>query len=265
MKKYALCLASLITVCGSAHAVGTITGLTSTPASPVAGESVKYKISTNGTGSCGVRLVYDGTSYEPSDNMLINNQPGAGGVIEKTISNAGTYKLKAMGSPSLNPKCNGEASLTIVVKDKPSPIAASGGGKPSAGTGSAQPQAAAIALGAMTLSEAMICPPPYAKYTQGVDVSKGEAYCVKSDATCPDGYTSSRNQQTGQLACTPKVAAAAPDGWSHGAGNGVLVFNSIPQPMVKCPKATPDWQWGTTYFKESWNRMGCQANNKPAY
>jgi hypothetical protein len=273
LNKYALCLASLVTLCGTAHAVGNITGVTAVPASPVAGESVKFKISTSGSGACGVRVVYAGGPYEPSDNTLINNQPAGGGVMDKTLAKAGTYTVTAMGSPTLNPKCGGEAKVTVVVKEKPAPAAPATpatpapGGKPAAGMGmgALQPQAPVIAMGAITLSEAMTCPTPYTRYTQGVDVSKGEAYCVKSDATCPEGYASNRNQQTGQLTCTPKVPVAAPDGWTHGSGNGELSFNSIPQPMVKCPKSTPDWQWGTTYYKESWNRMGCRANLKPAY
>jgi hypothetical protein len=298
LTKYALCLASFITVCGTAHAVGTITGLTAVPANPVAGEAVKYKITTSGAGACGVRVLYAGGN-EPSDNMLINNQPAGGGVMDKTIAKAGTYTVTAMGSPSLNPKCGGEAKITVVIKDKPAPAAppaapatpatpatpaspatpampampaipgmpAPAGGKPAAGMGmgALQPQAPVIAMGAMTMSEAMTCPTPYTKYTQGVDVSKGEAYCVKPDATCPEAYTSNRNPQTGQLTCTPKVPVASPEGWTHGAGNGEQSFNSIPQPMVKCPTATPAWQWGTTYYKESWNRMGCRANLKPAF
>lgn len=269
MKNRIVLLASLLALCGAAHAVGTITGLTTSPANPVAGESVKFKITATGSGACAVRLIYAGTNYEPSDNTMINNQPGAGGVMDKTIAKAGSYNVKAVGSPSLNPKCNGEANLTVAVKDKPAPAApaAPDGGKPSAGAGlgAMQPQAPAVVLGAITMSEAMTCPTPYTRYTQGVDVSKGEAYCVKTDATCPEDYSNNRNPQTGQLTCTPKVPVAAPDGWTHGSGNGVLVFNSIPQPMVKCPKSTPDWQWGTTYFKEGWNRMGCRANLKPAF
>lgn len=120
-------------------------------------------------------------------------------------------------------------------------------------------------LGSMVMSDTTTCPAPYTKYSQGVDASKGESYCVKSDATCPEGYSSNRNQQNGQLTCTPKAAVPAPDGWSPGFGTGVLVFNSVPQPLVKCPKSTPDWQWGTTYYKEGWNKMGCRANIKPAY
>lgn len=115
------------------------------------------------------------------------------------------------------------------------------------------------------MSEETICPAPYTKSTAGYDVSKGESQCIKSAATCPDGYVSQRNDQNGQLTCTPAAAMQAQVGWSAGPAHGVYVFNSIPQPMVKCPKATKDWQWGTRYFTESWNRMGCIANPKPAY
>jgi hypothetical protein len=109
------------------------------------------------------------------------------------------------------------------------------------------------------------CPAPYTKYTNGMDESKGEYECVKSAATCPDAYDSHRNDANGELTCTLKQIPPAPTGWAPGAGGGNLVYTSIPQPMVNCPKATPTWQWGTTYWKESWNRMGCRANLKPAY
>lgn len=109
------------------------------------------------------------------------------------------------------------------------------------------------------------CPAPYNKDTSGFDVKKGEFECIKTAATCPDAYDSQRNDMTGQLTCTLKQMPAAPLGWAPGMGGGKLVYESIPQPMINCPKSTPDWQWGTTYWKESWNRMGCRANLKPAY
>lgn len=257
MKKTALSLyiATLLTISGAAHAVGTITGLTAVPANPVVGESVKYKMTTSGAGECGVRLVYAGPNYEPSDNALINTQANGGGVIDKTISKAGTYNLTAMGSPTLNPKCNGEAKLTVVVKDKPV-------GNPG-GIGGVAPVAVNPNLN-LGLAET-ICPAPYTKSTSGLNVAKGEALCIKSAATCPEGYNGNTNQQTGQLTCTPKNDPQSPLGWTLGSASGLLVFNSIPQPLVYCPKSTPDWQWGTTYYKESWNRMGCTANIKPAY
>ncbi len=105
------------------------------------------------------------------------------------------------------------------------------------------------------------CPAPYVMSTQGFDTKKGEYQCIKTDATCPDGFNSATNEQTGQLTCTPKQT---PQGWSQGAGGGKLVYDSAPQPNVYCPSSTPDWKWGTKYFKESWNRMGCIANLKPA-
>ena len=109
------------------------------------------------------------------------------------------------------------------------------------------------------------CPAPYNKDTSGFDVKKGEFECIKTAATCPDGYDSQRNDMNGQLTCTPKQLPGAPVGWTLGSGNGKIVYDSIPQPLINCPKSTPDWQWGTTYWKESWNRMGCRANLKPAY
>ena len=117
----------------------------------------------------------------------------------------------------------------------------------------------------MVMSDETICPAPYVKTTNGMDASKGESLCIKSAAICPDGYSGNTNDQNGQQTCTQKVDTTPPLGWKTGVGSGILVFNSIPQPMVKCPKATKDWQWGTKYYKESWNRMGCIANLKPAY
>lgn len=134
---------------------------------------------------------------------------------------------------------------------------------PATGAGQTMTPHAPVMLPMM--SDETICPAPYTKSTAGYDVSKGESQCIKSAGTCADGYVSQRNDQNGQLTCTPNAALQAPVGWTAGSGHGIYVFNSIPQPMVKCPKATKDWQWGTHYFTESWNRMGCIANLKPAY
>ena len=268
LKTISFCLVAFFAMSSAAHAVGTIAGISSSPANPVPGQQAKFKITSTGAGECGMRLVYEVVSAggsEPSDNILINTQPGSGGQIEKTIGIAGTYKLKAIGSPSLNPKCSGSAELIVYVNGKSEPAAATG--KP----GTAGAQAAATMLtapaamtGIVMMVDETICPAPYVKNTQGMDVSKGESQCIKTDATCADGYTNNRNQQTGQLTCTPKVMPAAPLGWKQGTGYGSVVYDSIPQPLVKCPKATQDWKWGTSYFKESWNRMGCLANQKIA-
>jgi hypothetical protein len=118
------------------------------------------------------------------------------------------------------------------------------------------------------LQMASVCPAPYNKDTGGFDVKKGEFECIKTAATCPDGYDSQRNDVTGQLTCTPKQIPGAPQGWvlqQALSTTGKYVYDSYPQPMINCPKSTPDWQWGTTYWKEGWNRMGCRANLKPAY
>jgi hypothetical protein len=82
---------------------------------------------------------------------------------------------------------------------------------------------------------------------------------------CPDGFTGGMDQQTGKLTCTPVIVAQCPFGWDGGPVDGKLVCNSKPQPHVACPKSTPDWQWGASYYKDGWNTMGCSANAKPAY
>jgi hypothetical protein len=118
------------------------------------------------------------------------------------------------------------------------------------------------------IAQMPVCPAPYVKDTGGFDVKKGEFECIKTAATCADGYISHRNDATGRLTCTPKQIPATPQGWvlqSTASTEGSYVFDSIPQPMINCPKSTPDWQWGTAYWKDGWNRMGCRANLKPAY
>lgn len=272
LQKITLCMVTLIAMGSAAHAVGTITGISSTPANPVPGEQAKFKVTSTGAGECGMRLVYEVISAggnEPADNMLINTQPGGGGQMDKTIGKAGIYKLKAIGSPSLNPKCAGSADLIVYVNAKSAPPATPTPAKGKPGTANApaattMPTAPAVMAGIVVMSEETICPAPYVKHTLGMDVAKGESQCIKTDATCADGYSNNRNQQTGQLTCTPKAVPDAPLGWKQGTGNGSVVYDSIPQPPVKCPKATQDWKWGTSYFKEGWNRMGCMANPKIA-
>lgn len=134
---------------------------------------------------------------------------------------------------------------------------------PAPGTTVNMPTPGGIALGGGIQMDT-VCPAPYHKDTSGWDVKKGESECIKTAATCPDAYDSHRNDQTGQLTCTLKQIPGAPQGWAPGTGGGTLVFESLPQPMVFCPKSTPDWKWGTVYWKDSWNRMGCRANLKPA-
>ncbi len=130
----------------------------------------------------------------------------------------------------------------------------------------ANKQAIAVtpAMAAATMQLAPTCPAPYTMSTAGFDTSKGEFECIKTAATCPDGYTTQNNNSTGQVQCTLKPVPPPPLGWSLNSGGGAIVYDSIPQPMIACPKSTPSWQWGTAYWKDSWNRMGCRANFKPA-
>jgi hypothetical protein len=110
------------------------------------------------------------------------------------------------------------------------------------------------------------CPAPYVLSNDGVDIAKGERTCQKSQppSHCPDTSDRSWNAKTGQILCLPKTEPAAPLGWTHRKFSGAVVFDSNPQPQIQCPKSTPDWQWGSAYFKQSWDRMGCKANSKPS-
>ncbi len=126
-----------------------------------------------------------------------------------------------------------------------------------------QPVTVSPGMASAVMQMAPTCPAPYMMSTQGFDTSKGEFECIKTAATCPDAYDSIRNDATGQLQCKLKQIPPAPPGWAPGTGGGALVYESIPQPMIACPKSTPTWQWGTFYWKDSWNRMGCRANFAP--
>ncbi len=81
------------------------------------------------------------------------------------------------------------------------------------------------------------CPAPYLYHTDNSDGGKGEFYCKKYEPTCPAGWTGSVDKATGTLTC-----------------------NSTPQPNIACPKSTPTWASGASYYKESWDKMGCKAN-----
>lgn len=242
MKKYALLLTALLALSGAAHAIGNITSMTFTPFEPKPGETVKFYIKTSGNDKCGARWIYSGPHAEPSDNDFANKQPNGGGQMDKAFANVGTYQVKVVGSPSLHPACTGSAEVTIQVKRPKLHIAGS--------------------------SAPMVCPGGYDYYPGGdvgtpTDKEKGVAFCVKKKPACPDHFFPNFSEATGDLICTPNIQAACPDGWTGGVVDGKLVCKSKPQPFVLCP-TTEKWQWGTKYYKENWNKMGCYENGKVA-
>jgi hypothetical protein len=104
-----------------------------------------------------------------------------------------------------------------------------------------------------------VCPAPYYKVTNNpnVNASKGESLCRKNQAFCAAGYVGSTNHQTGLLTCTPTPGPNPPLDWSNASANGVVVFESILQPVVACPASTKTSQLPTAYYRNSWDEMGC--------
>lgn len=111
------------------------------------------------------------------------------------------------------------------------------------------------------------CPNGYERQYSGSaeDMKKGLVKCVKQPANCPAGWEGSTDINTGVLACVQKNLPSCPFGWQGGVQNGKLVCNPNPPVKMNCPASTPDWQWGTSYFSQGWNLIGCTPNVKPAY
>jgi hypothetical protein len=111
------------------------------------------------------------------------------------------------------------------------------------------------------------CPFGYEKQNSGTaeDMKKGLVKCVKPVANCPQGWEGSTNINTGVLTCLQKVLPSCPNGWQGGVQSGKLICNPNPPAKMICPTSTPDWQWGTSYFSQGWNLVGCTPNVKPAY
>lgn len=110
-----------------------------------------------------------------------------------------------------------------------------------------------------------ICPAPYEKFEVPISdgIAKGEFFCKKKPAPCPSGFYGSVDLTNGDLTCHPEVSPKPPLSWSNGKLTGIVIFTSTPQPMISCP-TSPEWQWGTAYYTQSWNIMGCKPRSKPA-
>jgi len=111
------------------------------------------------------------------------------------------------------------------------------------------------------------CPDGYTKdsSTPSDQVKKGALRCVKTPASCPQGWTGSTDPGTGALICTLANPPACPPGWHGNIQNGKLTCNPLQPAKLNCPANTPDWEWGTKYYSESWNVVGCTPNVKPAF
>jgi hypothetical protein len=122
----------------------------------------------------------------------------------------------------------------------------------------------AIVVGAPASGQ---CPDGYTKdaSTSSEDVKKGALRCVKNAVSCPQGWVGTMEPSTGALTCTVANPPTCPAGWHGNAQTGKLVCNPVTPAKLNCPANTPDWQWGTKYYSENWNVVGCNPNLKPAY
>ena len=147
MNKKSICIAILLTLgaatqmCQSAHAadpkpgaankptmstvptlreVGTITGVTISPANPVVGEAVSYVVTMSGAGYCTVDWKASSDVKAAAGSAFANARPATGVTIPNNIvMQADTYTVKIEGSKHIAnntyPACRGEATLTYVV------------------------------------------------------------------------------------------------------------------------------------------------------
>jgi hypothetical protein len=224
----------------TAHAA-TITGVSTTPAQPTAGQQVMFTVHMSGTGQCGVRLVYGGNN-EPSDNVMYTS--GSSTAVHKTLAKAGTYNVQAIPSPTLTPGCTGQAAMTLVVKD-PAPLVSPN-------------------LAGAFASVVPYCPPaPYKEDAR--DTQTGKLHCHQPNPSCPAGWKqASFSDATGQLQCVAAVEPSCPAGFDGSYANGVLKCMPKPQPKVACATgALPANPWGTSYFTQNWNVLGCSVNLAP--
>ena len=264
--KLAAAVAAACFACDAYAVPGAITGVSAQPVEGTVGESVYFKVT--GTGDlCGFRLYYNNNMnvYEPADNSTINgtkvsgSQPGTPGGINKTFQKAGTYQIQATGSNSAyNYACTGTRQITFVVKEKAAPP------KPIGGMTTGTVATTTPNLGLMPVGQ---CPAdPWHKIVQNSNDETGKLRCIRTNPSCPAGWKKlAYNDQTGAITCVPEVAGACPMGWKGGmnASTGVLACEPDPTPVIACAKSTPKNQWGTTYYKESWNILGCSENLAP--
>ncbi|MBL8515815.1 MAG: hypothetical protein JNM76_02505 [Betaproteobacteria bacterium] len=135
-----------------------------------------------------------------------------------------------------------------------------------------------VTLTAPVVNAVLICPTGYEK--KGGNSEKGEIKCVKVQGQCPedyklwyvvgDGGASALPSlfSPGTMVCVRKPGnPECPPGYQGGKDSkeeNLVYCAPDPQPTLPCPTATPQWKWGSMYFKQGWQVMGCTANVEPA-
>jgi hypothetical protein len=231
----ALCLAGT----SFAAAVGNVTGVTASKTQAYVDEAIV--LTAQGTLQPGKACrLYGGLNSAFTELGLAPAFPHAFTNKPFKFDKPGKYVLHVYGgTQDKEHECTGSKTVEINVVAKPVAVAV-------------QPGVLMVA----TLS----CPGGYEKV--GDNPAKGEIKCRKLPAPCPSNFEGSMDSATGKLVCTPK-AAQCPEGWQGGMQGGILSCTSVPQPSLPCPAKTPQWQWGSSYYKEGWRYMGCSANLEP--
>lgn len=261
MKRTLLLLATL-GMTGIAHADGSISGISVSKNPVTVGDMVTFTIT--GAGKCSVRI-----SSDDGQTLYQNVKSGPFPLVTSNAvaSKAGTFQISVAPMndkvAGLNPdgdKCTGTAVMAgkLVVNPRPAPAMA-----PMGGITATSPVAAA---GAAIASMPASCPTNFHNVPSlpPEEVKKGALRCAKWEVTCPSGWAGSMNQATGELVCVPADVPPCPPGWQGGLVQGKLICEPSMQPVIQCPQSTPDWKWGTTYYKENWKFLGCSPNPKPA-
>jgi hypothetical protein len=235
---------------GATGVQAALTGVTVSPAVANPGQRLDFTVTASGS-ACAAKFVLNGLNYyvlpnAKETNGMWTNAPGTPGKTSLLggIAMPGTYPIVVTGmTGGAFPACAGTVSATLVVQ-------------------STTPQVAIPLPGTILNAplQPLNCPAGYEKTFD--NPSKGEIKCRKLPVACPTGFDGSVDANTGNLDCVPKPASC-PQGWSGGMQGGVLKCVSAPQPNLSCPKSTPQWQWGTSYYKEGWRIMGCSANLEP--
>jgi hypothetical protein len=248
--KLRLTLIAILASSGIASAAsnGAVTGISASKTTAYVDEDIT--ITVQGTVQPGKACrLYGGPGPGPvfKDLGLVTSFPFTFTTKPSKNSTTGKQAIFAYGGTAdAANECTG--SKTVEVTVLPKPVAQPAGGM-------------VVAQAPMIQFQQLSCPGGYEKVS--ADNPKGEIKCRKLPAACPTHFDGSVDSATGKLVCTPK-AAQCPEGWQGGMQGGILNCTSTPQPTLACPNKTPQWQWGTAYYKEGWRFMGCSANLEPA-
>ncbi|MEP7156962.1 MAG: hypothetical protein ABI905_14380 [Betaproteobacteria bacterium] len=219
---------------------GTITGITLSKSSIQSGETINFTVQGNVAPGKKCHIYgLRGDTGESYDLGVVSSFPAQFPGKPLTISKTGTQYIHASGGTAdKENECTGsvKAIVTVLAKTEIS---------------------AAPAAGMVPVAK---CPAGYR--TDMTNPSTGELKCTKLQMACPANFTSSLDQSTGILTCTPKAEGDCPAGWSGGfTPTGQLVCYPRRE-VVACVDSAPEWKWGDKYYVDGWSVVGCYKKPK---